>query len=70
MCIRSVQYLSFSDVRAPSNCPVRCVDYPIGDCGGENAYNLFEFELGIVSIYKICFAVLYNNFHNQYVLIL
>lgn len=45
-------------------CIVMCFDYFIGDCGGENMYNFFEFELGIVLIYKICVVVLYNNFYN------
>lgn len=38
------------DKRSPSACNHTCEDYTdvvySGDCGGENAYNLFEFKEG------------------------
>lgn len=45
---------NYFDKRSPSACNHTCEDninvVYSGDCGGENAYNLFEFKEGTLSI--------------------
>lgn len=45
------------DKLSPSACNLTCEEYTdvvyLGDCGGENAYNLFEFKEGTFCLFDL-----------------
>lgn len=50
LCIESDVYVNSTDRLSPSDCNFTCEDNTdviySGDCGGNNAYNLFEIQEG------------------------
>lgn len=53
-CIKSGNYINPNHRISPLSCDYKCEDksddiYP-GDCGGTNAYNIYEIQKGMICI--------------------